>query len=948
MNKLLLLFFLISGLTFAQPIQTSEEKILEAINQKQILTNSSRVKNINFRNIGPSVMSGRVVDLSVNPDDPTEFYAAFATGGLWHTTDNGISFNSIFDNSVTQNIGEIEVHWPTRTIWVGTGENNSSRSSYSGVGILKSTDNGKTWENKGLSDSHHIGKILVNPDNANYIIVGVTGHLYSENEMRGVYISTDGGENWENTLYINNKTGIIDMDYNPEDFNIIYASTWEKDRKAWNFDGDGSSSGIYKSFDAGKSWEKLTTAESGFPIGEGVGRIGVAVFDNNIVYAILDNQFRREKTEDSSKKEDINKDYFKTISTKDFLALDNKKLNRFLRDNYFQKEYTAENIKNLVKKGKAKPVDLAIYLEDSNSLLFDTPVIGAEVYKSNDGGTTWSKTHDGYLDNIYYSYGYYFGHIYVAPYDQNKIYIYGVPILTSDDGGKSFTSIGKSNVHVDHHALWINPSRPGHLINGNDGGINITYNDGKNWMKNNSIPVGQFYAINVDYEEPYNVYGGLQDNGVWKAKHNSLDNERWHSTGHNPWTEIMGGDGMNIEIDNRNSNVVYTGFQFGNYYRLDLKNNKRKSIKPRHKIGESPYRFNWQTPILLSRHNQDILYYGGNKLHRSLDKGDHWEKISPDLTNGGKKGNVPYGTLTTISESVLKFGLLYTGSDDGLIYFSKDGGVKWELISSSLPKDLWISRVVASSHKEERVYTTLNGYRWDDFSPYVYVSDDYGKTWKSINSNLPFSPLNVIIEDPVNENILYVGNDNGVYVSFDMGQSWEPFSKGLTSAAVHDLVIQEKENHLVVGTHGRSIYVADISNIQKADANFLKKPLHFFEIKHVNHSKNWGNKRSPWVTPNIPSLELFFYNKTTSIYDLIIKNKQGIVLNKISGKLEFGFSKINYDLSINETGRLTYNKKNKTKKLQKSDNDVFYLPKGEYNITLKTNSGSFSKELIIK
>ena len=948
MNKLLLLFFLISGLTFAQPIQTSEEKILEAINQKQILTNSSRVKNINFRNIGPSVMSGRVVDLSVNPNDPTEFYAAFATGGLWHTTDNGISFNSIFDNSVTQNIGEIEVHWPTRTIWVGTGENNSSRSSYSGVGILKSTDNGKTWENKGLSDSHHIGKILVNPDNANYIIVGVTGHLYSENEMRGVYISTDGGENWENTLYINNKTGIIDMDYSPEDFNIIYASTWEKDRKAWNFDGDGSSSGIYKSFDAGKSWKKLTTAESGFPIGEGVGRIGVAAFDNNIVYAILDNQFRREKTEDSSNKEDINKDYFKTISTKDFLALDNKKLNRFLRDNYFQKEYTAENIKNLVKKGKAKPVDLAIYLEDSNSLLFDTPVIGAEVYKSNDGGTTWSKTHDGYLDNVYYSYGYYFGHIYVAPYDQNKIYIYGVPILTSDDGGKSFTSIGKSNVHVDHHALWINPSRPGHLINGNDGGINITYNDGKNWMKNNSIPVGQFYAINVDYEEPYNVYGGLQDNGVWKAKHNSLDNERWHSTGHNPWTEIMGGDGMNIEIDNRNSNVVYTGFQFGNYYRLDLKNNKRKSIKPRHKIGESPYRFNWQTPILLSRHNQDILYYGGNKLHRSLDKGDHWETISPDLTNGGKKGNVPYGTLTTISESVLKFGLLYTGSDDGLIHFSKDGGVKWELISSSLPKDLWISRVVASSHKEGRVYTTLNGYRWDDFSPYVYVSDDYGNTWKSINSNLPFSPLNVIIEDPVNENILYVGNDNGVYVSFDMGQSWEPFSKGLTSAAVHDLVIQEKENHLVVGTHGRSIYVADISNIQKADANFLKKPIHFFEIKHINHSKNWGNKRSPWVTPNIPSLELFFYNKTTSIYDLIIKNKQGIVLNKISGKLEFGFSKINYDLSINETGRLTYNKKNKTKKLQKSDNDIFYLPKGEYNITLKTNSGSFSKELIIK
>ena len=792
MNKYFILSFLLTGFLFAQPSPTSGEQILEAIYQKQKLTNSSRVKNINFKNIGPSVMSGRVVDISVNPDDPTEFYAAFATGGLWHTKDNGISFNSIFDNSVTQNIGEIEVHWPSRTIWVGTGENNSSRSSYSGVGILKSIDNGNSWQHKGLSDSHHIGKILVNPDDPNHLIVGVTGHLYSENDMRGVYVSTDGGENWENTLFINNRTGIIDMDHSPKDFNVIYASSWEKDRKAWNFDGDGHSSGIYKSIDAGKSWELLTNEKRGFPVGEGVGRIGVSVFDNNVVYVIHDNQFRREKKENSSGKENISKDYFKSISIKDFLSLDNKKLNKFLKDNSFQKEYTAKSIKNLVRQGKAKPADLAIYLEDSNSLLFDTPVIGAEVYKSIDGGLSWLKTHDGYLDNLYYSYGYYFGHIYVAPYDVDKIYIYGVPILTSNDGGKTFTSIGKSNVHVDHHALWINPSRPGHLINGNDGGINITYNDGENWMKNNSIPVGQFYAINVDNDRPYNVYGGLQDNGVWKARYNSLDNERWHSTGHNPWTGIMGGDGMNIEIDNRDSNIVYTGFQFGNYSRLDLKNNKRKSIKPRHEIGESPYRFNWQTPILLSTHNQDILYYGGNRLHRSLNQGDNWETISPDLTNGGKKGNVPYGTLTTISESPLKFGLLYTGSDDGLIQVSRSGGVKWKNISNNLPKDLWVSRVVASAFQEGRVYATLNGYRWDDFSPYVYVSEDYGETWKSIKSNLPDSPLNVIIEDSVKENILYVGNDNGVYISFDMGQNWEPFSKGLTNAAVHDLVIQKE------------------------------------------------------------------------------------------------------------------------------------------------------------
>ncbi|MEE3034413.1 MAG: glycosyl hydrolase [Bacteroidota bacterium] len=948
MNKYFILSFLLTGFLFAQPSPTSGEQILEAIYQKQKLTNSSRVKNINFKNIGPSVMSGRVVDISVNPDDPTEFYAAFATGGLWHTKDNGISFNSIFDNSVTQNIGEIEVHWPSRTIWVGTGENNSSRSSYSGVGILKSIDNGNSWQHKGLSDSHHIGKILVNPDDPNHLIVGVTGHLYSENDMRGVYVSTDGGENWENTLFINNRTGIIDMDHSPKDFNVIYASSWEKDRKAWNFDGDGHSSGIYKSIDAGKSWELLTNEKRGFPVGEGVGRIGVSVFDNNVVYVIHDNQFRREKKENSSGKENISKDYFKSISIKDFLSLDNKKLNKFLKDNSFQKEYTAKSIKNLVRQGKAKPADLAIYLEDSNSLLFDTPVIGAEVYKSIDGGLSWLKTHDGYLDNLYYSYGYYFGHIYVAPYDVDKIYIYGVPILTSNDGGKTFTSIGKSNVHVDHHALWINPSRPGHLINGNDGGINITYNDGENWMKNNSIPVGQFYAINVDNDRPYNVYGGLQDNGVWKARYNSLDNERWHSTGHNPWTGIMGGDGMNIEIDNRDSNIVYTGFQFGNYSRLDLKNNKRKSIKPRHEIGESPYRFNWQTPILLSTHNQDILYYGGNRLHRSLNQGDNWETISPDLTNGGKKGNVPYGTLTTISESPLKFGLLYTGSDDGLIQVSRGGGVKWKNISNNLPKDLWVSRVVASAFQEGRVYATLNGYRWDDFSPYVYVSEDYGETWKSIKSNLPDSPLNVIIEDSVKENILYVGNDNGVYISFDMGQNWEPFSKGLTNAAVHDLVIQKEERHLLVGTHGRSIYLADISKIQEADQNLLDKSFHFFPVKEIKYSENWGKKWSAWGKPNKPEAKFYFFNKSEKSYALTIKNNQGITLSKTSGELEKGFSSIIYGLTIDKNGREIYDRKNKTKRLQKSDDGLYYLSPGTYEVVLKVPSGSYKQELIIK
>ena len=292
----------------------------------------------------------------------------------------------------------------------------------------------------------------------------------------------------------------------PESPEIIYASTWEKERKAWNFSGSGKSSGIYKSIDYGQTWELITRSNNGFPQGEGVGRIGLAVFDKNIIYAIHDNQFRRKKKNELKK--EILKSDFKSMSASDFASLDNKKINEFLRENSFPKKYTATKIKEMINEGKVKPDDIALYIEDSNSQLFDSPVIGAEVYKSIDGGSTWKKTHEGFLDGLYYSYGYYFGHIHVAPYDSKKIYIYGVPLLSSEDGGKTFKSISKNNVHSDHHALWINPNEPGHLINGNDGGINITFNDGKNWIKNNSSNVGQFYAINIDYEELFiiNIY----------------------------------------------------------------------------------------------------------------------------------------------------------------------------------------------------------------------------------------------------------------------------------------------------------------------------------------------------------------------------------------------------------------------------------------------------------
>ncbi|WP_400075487.1 VPS10 domain-containing protein [Winogradskyella sp. R77965] len=926
--------FVSSQFAIAQQPATSAEIIKNALEEKRTMTQSSLVKNVPFENIGPTIMSGRVVDVDVNPEMPSEFYVGYASGGVWHTTNNGTTFTPILDSSDTQNVGDIAVHWPTRTIYVGTGENNASRSSYAGIGILKSTDNGKTWANVGLMDAHHFAPILIHPDNADVVTVGVTGHLYSPNEERGIYKTTDGGKTWKQTLFVDNMSGIIDLQHSPNNYNVMYATSWTKDRKAWNFSGNGSNSGIYKSTDAGDTWTKVSTSKSGFPTGEGVGRIGVAVFNDNIVYAIHDSQYRRPDDKKKDGKEGLTKEDFKTMSNSDFLALDDKKLNGFLKTNGFQEKYRAENVKQMVRSGNVKPIDLAKYLEDANSMLFDTPVIGAEVYKSTDGGKTWKKTHEGYLDGIYFSYGYYFGHIHVPPANENDIYIYGVPILKSKDNGKTFESISAENVHADHHALWINPKNPNHLVNGNDGGVNITYDDGENWIKNNSPSVGQFYAINVDNEKPYNVYGGLQDNGVWKGAHNARENKSWQQRGQYPWKGIMGGDGMQIQIDSRNSNIVYTGYQFGNYFRLNLEKDEQKYIQPKHTLGENPYRFNWQTPILLSPHNQDIFYLGGNKLMRSMNQGDDWEAISGDLTNGGKKGNVAYGTLTSISESPYQFGLIYTGSDDGLIHVTKNAGGSWTNITGNLPKDLWVSRVIASQHKKERVYVTLNGYRWDDFKVYAYVSDNYGQTWKAIGGTIPASPVNVIKEDSENENLLYLGTDNGAYVSFDMGNSWEVFSNGVPNVAVHDIAVQPEAKHLLLGTHGRSIYKADISALQKMNSDLKSKSITFFDLSSVRHSSRWGNSFSQWRDAFEPEKSIQFYSNSSGKKVIKILSEKGSELNRMSVDVDKGFNYVDYNLELTDKGKKALMKEDSKLDFRETGNKKNYLPKGVYTIKI--------------
>lgn len=958
MNKILTLLtitlFCIEINAQQNPMSTSHiDRDIKA-ELRSSLTADSRAANLSVENIGPTIFSGRVTDIDVNPNDASVFLVAYASGGLWKTENNGNSFTPLFDDQASMTIGDIYADWTSGTIWVGTGEVNSSRSSYAGTGIYKSTDWGVTWTWKGLPESHHISRVLVDPNDSNIVYVGVLGHLYSTNPERGVYKSMDGGSTWSKILYVDDNSGAIDLIMDPSDPNILYAASWDRIRYAWDFQEAGKGSGIHKSLDGGNTWIKVSAIDSGFPDGEGTGRIGLTIAEidgQNKVFAIVDNYNRRslDKKKDDSK---LDKDKIRVMSSKQFGSLDNDKLERFLRDNGFPDKHTAESVKTQVKAENLKPIALVEYLETANSLLFDTPVIGAEVYVSVDGGSKWTKTHDGYLDGVFNSYGYYFGMIEVAPDDPNQLYIMGVPILRSDDGGVNWTNAGGDNVHADHHALWLNPNRPGHIINGNDGGINISYDAGENWSKCNSPAVGQFYYINADMDTPYNVYGGTQDNGVWVGSHNYREGTSWHAYGQYPYKSIMGGDGMQVQIDNRDNNTVYTGYQFGNYFRINKEKGNRAYITPKHELGDRPYRWNWQSPIYLSKHNQDILYMGSNKLHRSMNQGEDFIEISGDLTNGGRNGDVAYGTLTSVHESDLEFGLIYTGSDDGQVNVTKNGGYTWENINMGLPSNLWVSRIQASSHDKAKVYLSLNAYRFDDFNSYVYKSADYGVTWIEIGNNLPVEPVNVIKEDPAMAGLLYVGTDHGVYVSYDDGMKWSRILDDMPQTPVHDLVIQPVANDLLVGTHGRSIYKANVTNLRtlKDHDNSLK----IFAIDDVKYSSRQGSQRSKYRDAYERKISYDVYSPNASVVELELSTAKGKALLQKSIDLKKGLASYEYDMAIDAKKSKDLEKylndgksKDEEVKVERADNDKVYLQKGEYIIKLTNGKGMISEQTVM-
>ncbi len=739
----------------------------------QTMTAASPFKDLKWQFVGPKNVSGRSISIAaVEPRGKSyTIYVATASGGLWKTENEGTTFVPVFDKAVSTAIGSVAVApSDANIVWIGTGEGNIFRSSQAGAGVFKSTDAGQTWKPMGLAGTSTIPRLVIHPKDPNVVYVAASGHEWTDNPDRGVYKTADGGATWEKVLYINEKTGAIDIVMDPSNPDTLYAATWQRMRKKWNDprnDASSAWSGIFKTTDAGKTW---TAVDKGLPAPRYRGRIGIDLCRTkpNVLYAFVDN--------------------YEPVS------------------------------------GPA-PEEQAM---DSYGRPSSGRIKGATVYRSNDGGATWALTcpttpaMKTYMENHSGTYGWVFGQVHVDPNDPEIVYTMGLALNQSLDGGKTFKEIGQQ--HGDHHGLWVDPNNSNYLVNVNDGGFNISYDKGKTFKEfQNDLPVTQWFNIAVDMATPFHVYGSVQD---WGSFRGVVDLSRGRDKiPAQDFESAPGGEGCSHVADPTNPNIVYSASFYGHAMRTDYSQaqggeswyRSTKQIYPSVYENEPPLRGQWLAPIILSPQDPNTVYLGLQYLFRSRNRGDTWERISPDLTYNtqAEMGDIPYHTLFGVSESPLMPGLIYAGTDDGRVWVTKDGGKAWQEIGAGLPYQKWVSRIQASAFKMSRVYMTQNGKRDDDFIPYVWKSEDYGKTWTSIAAGIPYGPVNVIREDPVNQDILYVGTDGGVFVTKDGGKTWNVLGGNLPMCYVHDLVIHPRDNIIVIATHGRGVWAIDAESVNE-------------------------------------------------------------------------------------------------------------------------------------
>lgn len=764
------------------------------------------VDNIHFRSIGPTRQGGRYVDFAVVDKATKVIYAATASGGLWKTTNNGVSWNSLFDKENIISMGAVAVDQrDTSTVWVGSGEANNSRSSYWGNGIYKSIDGGQSWKNMGLPNSGHIGRILIDPKNSNTVYAAVLGHLYSDNPERGLYKTTNGGRTWKKVLEVKRDDGkfigVVDVTMSPSDPNTLIAAAYDKIRTPWTFNEGGHGSGIYKSTNGGKSWSKL---EGGLP-GGFLGRIGVTYAPGNakVVYANIEN---------------VN------VPGMDF-----------------------EERKRMLEIGIPRSRD--------------QKVVGVEMWRSDDGGKKWRKINPEGEDIGGYP-SYYYQQVRVDPNDEDHVYVLGIRVWETKDGGKNWGSPFRFG--GDNHAMWIDPADSKHMLLGYDHGMGITYDAGANWYHPDELPLAQFYAVEVDMAYPYNVYGGLQDNGSVRGPSTSKNGGPIRME---EWMRVGGGDGMYNVPDKSNNRFLYNESQFGPIQRLDMETGESTRL-----AGElhRKMRWNWNAPIVVSQHNSDVIYHAGNKVLKSTYRGENWEEISEDLSTQDSvkiqgTGNIQYGTITTLEESPIDPQELWVGTDDGNVQVTTNGGRSWTLLNDNIPDNprAWVSRIEASAHYPGTAYLSYTAMRRDNFKAYAYKTTDFGKTWTSIVNGIGDEPVNVIREDHKNPNLLFLGTDISLYASIDGGGSWVKMANNLPTNPMYDLVIHPRENELVVATHGRGIFIADITPLQEMTTETMGKAAHMMTVQPVVKWKRGMSHNSAYTNYNgeskTPGVHLYFH-----------------------------------------------------------------------------------------
>jgi len=799
------------------------------------------------RELGPTTMGGRIMDLAVYDREPRIFYVATASGGLWKTTNAGTTMTPVFDRERTVSLGSAAVFQGNPDlVWVGTGEGSSRNSTAWGDGVYRSDDGGKTWSNLGLKETRHIPRIVLHPKNKDVAWVAGLGSLWGKSPDRGVYRTQDGGKTWEKTLFIDERTGIADIVINPKNPDELIASAWERVRTPYTFRSGGPSSGIFRSVDGGKNWQRVT---KGLPVGP-LGRIGLAYYerDPRIVMATIERP----------------------------------------------------------------PHD-----PDGDGLA-NGEVVGG-VFRSEDGGKSWSRT------SLLNPRAFYFSTIKIDPNDDQRVYVLGVDSFVSEDGGRTFRN-QNYRIHSDHHAMWIDPQDSHHLLMGTDGGVAQSRDRGNQWDMIDNFPVGQFYAVAFDNRKPFWVYGGLQDNGSWGGPSQG----RSGAVLITDWDRLNGGDGFHVQVDPEDWRWAYSESQGGMLVRLNQESGRSAFIRPRAPQGEF-YRFNWSSPIMLSPHNAQTIYFGGNRLFKSVDRGTTWRVISPDLsTNDPRKQRAGEGsvspeqtsaenhcTIITISESPLRPGVIWVGTDDGRLWVTQNDGQEWKEVTdqvSGVPKGTWVSRVTASQHVVGRAYATFDGHRTNDMKSYVSVTEDFGQTWRKLSEQLPENDVAYVIrEGSRNSSFLMLGTEMSLYISLDRGDSWTRVTSGKwPTVAVHDIAIHPRDQDAVIGTHGRSIWLLPVGVLEQLTAANLTKPMFladpapvYLSTKSVGETPPGDRYFASTNTQYRPRIYFHLAEAPSEDPIITVSTAKGEALSSLKGERKAGLQSVVWSINqIAQSGRL--------------------------------------------